>query len=57
MPSAKGGMSKMERDWQAEDDLRTLVRAREIQNDKERLKRARALAQKQMKELEATTKG
>lgn len=35
--------------WQAEDDVRTLVRAEEIRKDKDRLRRARALAKKQAK--------
>lgn len=35
--------------WQAEDDLRTLVRANEIRKDPRRLARARAMAQEQIK--------
>jgi len=37
--------------WQAQDDLRTLQRAREIEADKERLARAKKEAQAQMMAL------
>jgi len=37
--------------WQAQDDLRTLQRAREIEADKERLARAKKEAQSQMTAL------
>lgn len=51
------GPSKAEREkWQAEDDLRTLVRAAEIKKDKARTTRAMALAKKQMAELEKVQK-
>jgi len=38
--------------WQAQDDLRTLQRAREIEADKERLARAKKEAQAQMMALD-----
>jgi hypothetical protein len=38
-------------DWQAEDDLRTLMRAEEIKADPKRCDRARALAKKRMTEV------
>ena len=41
-----------EKRWEAEEDLRTLVRAGEIKKDKKRMKRAMDLAKKQMKDLE-----
>ena len=37
--------------WRAEDDLRALQRAREIENDKARLKAAKAIAEEQMSAL------
>lgn len=38
---------KSEKDWMAEDDFRTLARAREIEADKARLDRAKKAAQEQ----------
>ena len=38
---------KSEKDWMAEDDFRTLARAREIEADKARLERAKKAAQAQ----------
>lgn len=40
-------MSRMDLQWQAEEDLRTMRRAGEIQNDKSRM----AAVQKQLNEL------
>lgn len=40
-----------EKKWQAEDDLRTLQRAKEVESDKARMKAAKALAQEQMNNL------
>ena len=40
-----------EKKWQAEDDLKTLQRAKEVENDKARMKAAKALAQEQMNNL------
>lgn len=39
--------SKSEKDWMAEDDFRTLARAREIEADRARLARAKAAAKEQ----------
>lgn len=47
--------SKSEREWQAEDDVRTLTRASEIRKDKARFARAKAKAQEQLKALQAAT--
>lgn len=41
--------------FEAEDDVRTLVRAGEIRNDKARLKRATAMAKKQLQILKEIT--
>ena len=41
--------------FEAEDDVRTLVRASEIRSDKARLKRATAMAKKQLQTLKEIT--
>lgn len=46
-----------DRKWEAEEDLRTLVRAGEIRKDKARFKRAMAMAKHQLKTLEAVSRG
>lgn len=43
----------MDKEWQAEEDMRTLARANEIRADKKRLKAALAMAAKRITELEA----
>lgn len=51
------GPSKQEQDrWQAEDDLRTLLRAKEIQKDKKRLTAARNMAKDQLASATEATK-
>lgn len=40
-----------ERKWQAEDDLRTMQRAKEIEGDKSRVAAMKNLAQSQMADL------
>lgn len=40
-----------EKKWQAEDDLRTLQRAKEVESDKARMKAAKALAQEKVNNL------
>ena len=37
--------------FEAEDDMRTLIRASEIRKDRDRVKRATALAKKQLQSL------
>jgi len=44
-----------ERRWRAEEDLRTLQRAQEIQADKARVKMAQKIAAEQMKALSRVT--
>ncbi|WP_312836402.1 hypothetical protein [Comamonas sp.] len=46
-------MAASERDWKAEDDMRTLARAEEIRKDPVRLKAAVAKAKEKMAELGA----
>lgn len=40
MPKNMIGMSKEENNWRAEDDLRTLIEAEKIKQDKSRIKAA-----------------
>lgn len=40
-----------DKEWQIEDDMRTLVRAEEIRKDPKRLKAAQQLAKKRAEEL------
>lgn len=42
--------------WQAEDDLRTLSRAKEIERDAARMKAVRALAKEQLKAADEAAK-
>ncbi len=44
-------MTEQDKEFQAEDDLRTLRRARDIQGSSSRLKAAKALATKEIKAL------
>lgn len=46
-------VTSSERDWQAEDDMRTLARAEEIRKDPARLKAALGKAKEKMAELGA----
>lgn len=59
--SAKNiGYPMVDKNWQAEDDLRTLMRACEIRKDKDRFAAARKLAKKQLadlKKIDADTAG
>lgn len=50
---AKANAIAMEKDWQAEDDMRTLARAEEIRKDPKRLKAALAKAKEKIAELDA----
>jgi hypothetical protein len=43
--------AKEDQKWRAEDDLRALQRAREIEGDKSRMKAAKAVAKEQMNTL------
>lgn len=43
--------AKEDQKWRAEDDLRALQRAREIEGDKSRMKAAKAIAKEQMNTL------
>lgn len=51
-----GIMPATERKWQAEDDLRTLVRAAEIRKDPKRFKAAQAAAKEQLASIAAVAK-
>lgn len=56
VPKDSAADEKREQDYMAEDDLRTLMRAAEIQKDKPRLARAKAKAKEQLAALTAATK-
>lgn len=54
MSKSKGiATIKGDDDWQIEDDLRTLMRAEEIEKDPKRLAKAQALAKKKLLDLAA----
>lgn len=46
-------MPRMEEDWQAESDLRTLMEAERIEKDAKRMTKVRALAKQKMMEVAA----
>lgn len=45
----------MDKEWQAEEDMRTLVHAEEVRKDPKRLKAAQAMAKKRADELKGLT--
>lgn len=47
---------EVDKNWQAEDDMRTLLRAEEIRADGARIRRARAAAKKQLKAVSKVAK-
>lgn len=47
---------KINEKWRAEDDLRALQRAAEIQSDKSRMSAAKAIAKEQMSALQKVAK-
>lgn len=47
---------KVDQKWRAEDDLRALQRASEIQSDKGRMSAAKAVAKEQMNALQKVAK-
>lgn len=44
-------MIKPEEEWRAEDDMRTLMNAREIKNDPKRMAKVKAMAQKKLTDM------
>jgi hypothetical protein len=50
---AAQAISSHERDWRAEEDMRTLARAEEIKRDPARLKAAQKKAREKLDELQA----
>lgn len=50
--NVRAGMSKEEKDWRAEEDLRTLIEAEKIKKDKARLKAAMAKKREKVKALQ-----
>ena len=58
MAKVKGSNEVAEKnDWMAEDDLRTLMRAEEIEKDPKRYKDAKELAKKKLLEMAAIAGG
>lgn len=49
-------MTKEDKKWQAESDVRTLMQAREIQADAARMRAAKAAAERQAKEAAKVAK-
>lgn len=54
--AAIGSAIPSDRDWQAEDDARTLKRALEIKNDPKRMSAAQAHANKEMEAMKQISK-
>lgn len=52
MKAQTAAMNAMDKQYQAEEDLRTLMHAAEIKADKTRLKAALSQGRKQLKEIE-----
>ena len=48
-------MMKEEREWRAQDDLRTLLEAKKIQKDSKRMAAVRKLAKEKMADMQALT--
>lgn len=53
--NAAPSMSSKERDWQAEEDCHTLVRAAEIKRDPKRYARAKIEAKRRLQQLKDVT--
>ena len=51
----KAGQIKIDDKWRVEDDMRTLIHAKEIQRDPKRMAAVRKLAQDKMAELKKLT--
>jgi hypothetical protein len=51
MAKAIGCATSSNDDWQTEEDLRTLCRAKEIKADPKRMKKCKELAQRKMSEM------
>jgi hypothetical protein len=51
--SSKPVLAYSEKDWQVEEDMRTLIRANEIQRDPKRLAAAKACARSKLSEKQA----
>jgi hypothetical protein len=57
MSEVKGPSKEDEAKWKAESDLRTLIEAARIRNDKERSANVMKMAQEQRAELDKLSKG
>lgn len=54
--AASSKYAEEDKKWRAEDDLRTLQRAKEIENDKARMQAAKSIAKEQKAALEKICK-
>lgn len=54
--SVIGPAPEYEKRWQAEEDLRALIRAKEVRRDPERLKAAKAIAKEQLDKFKGQKK-
>ena len=52
---AKAASISSNNDWQVEDDLRTLCKAKEIEKDPKRMAACQKMADKKMKEMASVT--
>lgn len=55
MPNLKASKSKPVDDWQAHDDMRTLLRAHQIKSDPKRHSAAKLAAKKRLEEQQTET--
>jgi hypothetical protein len=51
----KGGTAAIDDNWRVEDDMRTLMHAKEIQRDPKRMAAVRKLAQEKMADMKKLT--
>lgn len=51
MKNGAKAVTASDNDWQAEDDMRTLMRAEEVRRDPKRLAAAKACAKKKLEEV------
>lgn len=52
----KGGVAEIDDKWRIEDDMRTLMQAREIQRDPKRMAAVRKLAQQKITDMQNLAK-
>ncbi|MCU7372846.1 hypothetical protein PEC18_18775 [Paucibacter sp. O1-1] len=55
MADVKASAPRAPDEWEIREDMRTLIRAKEIQSDPKRLARAKAMARKELENLKKVT--